>query len=262
MDVLIEELEGSVWVAAIKNRKIYGLEVDPYTEEVRFGSIYRAKVERIDATMDSAFVRLDVDNTGILNAKDILIRDKNGEYIRHKNEPIGKLLKPGQYVLVQAKAGYLPKDDQNAETLEHKTPRVSMNITIRGRYLVYTPLYGENRVSKRIRNKTRRQQLFDMLETLEECEGCILRAAAADTQTDILIEENRILKAMWEQLNAYNKGDDYGLIMDGPDAIQRTFSDLAGERIERIEVVTMDHFQEVEEWCESLRLIWSQKSCP
>lgn len=253
MDILIEELEGSIWVAAIKNKRLHSLEVDPYSEEVRWGSIYRAKVERIDATMEAAFVRLDVDNMGILNAKDVLIRDKNGDYKRDKETPIGKLLKPGQYVLVQAKAGYLPKEDPSDETLEEKSPRVSMNITLPGRYLIYTPLDPNNVVSRRIRNKKLRKQLLEMLNAMEGCDnctGCILRAASANTQTEILSEEHRILKAMWEQMSAYNKGDDYGLIMAGPDAIQRTFSDQAGELIERIEVVTMEHFQDAEEWCE------------
>jgi len=44
-------------------------------------------------------------------------------------------------------------------------------------------------------------------------------------------------------------GSDPGLIALGPDAIQRTLSDQAAQRIERIEVVTMEHFEEVEEWC-------------
>src|SRR5690606_15254868 len=39
------------------------------------------------------------------------------------------------------------------------------------------------------------------------------------------------------------------LIMLGPDAIQRTLSDQAGHTIDRIEIVTMDHFDKVEEWC-------------
>ncbi|MCB1579405.1 MAG: ribonuclease E, partial [Alphaproteobacteria bacterium] len=66
MDILIEELEGSLWAAALKNGRLEGLEVDPPYEEIRWGSIYWAKVKTIDKALDAVFVDLDGDNTGIL----------------------------------------------------------------------------------------------------------------------------------------------------------------------------------------------------
>lgn len=38
--------------------------------------------------------------------------------------------------------------------------------------------------------------------------------------------------------------------MEGPDAFQRTIGDQAGNNIERIEIVTMDRFQQIEDWCQ------------
>ncbi|HEY8190531.1 MAG TPA: ribonuclease E/G, partial [Micavibrio sp.] len=119
-----------------------------------------------------------------------------------------------------------------------------------GRYLIYTPMAPENRVSQRIRDKKLRQSLMAMLDSLEAVRGMILRAAAAHTQTDILIRESKILKSIWEQLQPHFSGEEPGLIMEGPDALQRILGDYSGKQIERIEVVTMDHFQQAEEWCE------------
>ena len=39
MDILIEELSGSLWVAAVDKGTLRGLEIDPYPERVRYGSL-------------------------------------------------------------------------------------------------------------------------------------------------------------------------------------------------------------------------------
>ncbi len=251
VDILIEEVDGSLWSAALENGRLSGLEVDPSGEEVRWGSIYWARVFRIDAALDAAFVDLDGSNKGILNCGDVYLRNEDGTITRGGNVAIGKLLRPGQMVAVQAKNGYLPKeeDDENIHS-EDKIPTVNMNIALNGRYLIYTPMAPENRVSQRIRDKKLRQSLMAMLDSLEAVRGMILRAAAAHTQTDILIRESKILKSIWEQLQPHFSGEESGLIMEGPDALQRILGDYSGKQIERIEVVTMDHFQQTEEWCE------------
>jgi Rne/Rng family ribonuclease len=81
-------------------------------------------------------------------------------------------------------------------------------------------------------------------------QGVILRASAADMQTDILIREAKILKDIWERIQVYFAGDEVGLIMEGPDAFERTIGDQSGTTIDRLEIVTMDRYQEIEEWCE------------
>lgn len=251
IEILIEETDESLWAAALEDGKLSGLEVDPSLEEVRWGSVYWARVFRIDAALDAAFVDLDGSNKGILNCADVYLKKEDGTITRGGGVAIGKLLRPGQMVAVQAKSGYLPKDDDDDENIhsEKKIPPVSMNVAINGRYLIYTPMAPENRVSQRIRDKKLRTSLMAMLDALDEVRGMILRAAAAHTQTDILIRESKILKSIWEQLQPHFDGDEPELIMEGQDALQRIFSDYSSKQIERIEVVTMDHYQHVEEWC-------------
>ncbi len=249
MDILIEELNGSLWVAALERKKLIGLEIDAEHEAVRWGSIYWARVIRIDASLDAAFLDLDGENKGILYNRDVRITGKDGIIIKGGNVAIGKLLSAGQMILVQAKAGYLPKADDE-EKWEDKTPVVSMAISLPGRYLIYTPYEIDNRISQRIRDRKLRSQLLAMVEKLEATEGCILRAAAANTQTEILVREGKLLRLEWDHLLEHAKGDKAQLILLGPDAISRTLSDQSRARIDRIEVVTMDHFQAAEEWCE------------
>lgn len=250
MEILVDEMEGSLWVATTEKHKLIGLEIDPVNEEVRWGSIYWAKVRTIDKAMDAAFVQLDEDNTGILNNKDVRIVNDKGEIIKGGDVAIGKLLQPGDMIAVQAKSGYLPRLDDANITLEDKSARVSMDITLPGRHLIFSPMMSENRISKRIHDKKQRKQMTKMLNNVENIKGCILRASAANTQTDMLISEGGILKHIWEQLQTYLTGKDPQLIMQGPDAVQRTLSDQAGSTISTIDVVTMEQYQHVEEWCE------------
>lgn len=245
MDILVDEHEGSLWVATIEKRKLIGLEIDPYEEEVRYGTIYWGEVIRIDKALDAAFINLDDENTGLLHNADILIDGKKGG-----KDAIGKHLKAGDKIAVQAKSGYLPREDSADLTIEDKSARVSMNITIPGRHLIYSPFTQEKRISRRITDKKQRKQLTKMLNSVENIDGCILRASAANVQTDILIRESKILREIWEQIQEFLKGDEISPIMMGPDALQRTLSDQAGKTIASLDIVTMERYQEVEEWCE------------
>lgn len=250
MDILVEEINNSLWVAALEKGRLEGLEVDPDVEEVRWGSVYWAKVARVDKAQDAVYVNLDGDNIGILYNADVRIKQKDGTYKKGGDVPIGKVLQPGEMIAVQAKSGYIPSPEDEDVRMEKKKPRVSMNLTLHGRYLIHAPLEKENRVSQRIRGAKLREQMMEMLDSLDDAEGFILRAAAADMQTDILMRESKIMRAIWGQLQEHLKGENPALIMLGPDAVQRVLGDNAGRMIDVIEVTTMNQYQEAEEWCE------------
>ncbi len=249
MDILIEEYQGRIWAAALNRGRLDGMEVDPAHEAVRWGSIYWAKVSRIDAALDAAFLDLDGNFEGILFNKDIRTRDKDGKPVKGGDKAIGKVLKPGDMLAVQAKSAYLPRTHDFEVAPELKNAQMSMDITIPGRYLIYAPMMDKNQISQRIRGKKLREKLKVMLNDLDTMKGLILRASAASLQTDILLREAKILYSIWDQIQEFFKDKEPALIMLGPDSIQRILSDKATESLERIEVVTMDHYDQVEEWC-------------
>jgi len=249
VDILIEEFEEKIWSVALENGRLEGLEIDPTNETVRYGSIYWAKVARIDKALDAAFLDLDGENTGIIFNADCRFADVDGNPKKGGEKAIGKTLSPGDMIPVQAKSGYLADIEGNLIGNEDKMARMSMDITIQGRYLIYCAMMNSNRISQRIRGKDLRAKLDKMVQSIEDMEGLILRSAAADMQTEILQREARILKEMWLQISAYFEGNAPTLIALGPDSIQRILSDKAAGAIDRIEIVTMDHFEQVEEWC-------------
>lgn len=247
LDILIEEFEGSLWAAALDNGRLEGLEVDPSNEEVRWGSVYWARVKTIDAALDAVFLDLDGDNTGILYNSDVRLKTKKGEIKKGGEKAIGKIFQPGDFIPVQAKTAYITR--RSGEKTENKITQMSMDITLSGRYLILCGMMNENRVSQRINDKKLRTTILKTLDGIREKEGFIVRAAASIIQTEILMREAKILKAAWTDIQNYFKGDTPNLIMLGPDAMQRCLSDKADFQIDIIEVVTMDHFHHVEEWC-------------
>ena len=251
LEILIDDLEESLWVAAVEKNELIGLEIDPADEEVRWGSIYWAKIVRIDKAMDAAYVELDEDNYGLLHNTDTRIKDeKTGLYKKGGDAQIGKNFKAGDMIAVQAKSGYLVSEDEYEAAMEDKSAKVSMDITLPGRHLIFAPFINENKISSRIRDKKQRKQVRKMLNNLDGLEGFILRASALNTQTDVLIREAQIVKEIWEQLKNFFEGKDAQLIMLGPDAMQRTFGDHAAGTIDQIDIISMDQYQETEEWCE------------
>lgn len=253
MDILIEDLEGSLWVAAInKKHVIQNLEIDPFVEIIRWGSVYMGRVGRIDTANNAAYVDLGHGFRGILYAKDVRTGDPDPAK-NPKGQKIGHLLRSGQMVMVQVKtprnpAGWEQDDDGNPDA--NKVSRVSMDIALAGRYLIYTPFSSNNRISKRITDKDLRKDMSAMLKDIDSIQGCILRASAANCQTDMLVRECKILHAIWENLLTYGSEQEPALLMLGPDAIQRTLGDLAAEQIHSITVSTMEIFEDAEEWCD------------
>lgn len=251
MDILIEELDGGLWTAAVDRRRLQGLEVDPGQEGVRWGSIYYGRIIKIDKALDAVFVDLDGTHTGILHNPDVRIFDpKTGILLSGGKMGISKRLRAGEMIPVQAKSGFTAANPSLPPDPENKLPKLSMDITLPGRYLVHAPYMCENQISSRVRNKFLREQMTKMLSIFTPAQGMILRSSAADMQTDILLREARILKTIWEQIQPFFAGDTPILVMDGPDSFQRTIGDQSSARIDRIQVTTMDHYQQIEEWCE------------
>lgn len=255
--VLIEEFEGGVWAAAVgADNRLDALEIDPASEEVRWGSIYWARVKTIDSALDAVFLDLDGTNTGILYNQDVRIRDKSGKIIKGGGKGIGKILKPGQFIAVQAKTAYIAAPQGSgggsgggAANRESKIPQMSMDITMAGRYLIFCAMEQKNRLSQRITDKNLRALIQKTLDRIRQKQAYIVRAAASNVQTEILAREAEILASAWKDVSLHLSGEEPRLIMLGPDAVQRILSDKAAQQIDRIEVVTMQHYNFVEEWC-------------
>ena len=113
------------------------------------GNVYKGKVDNVLPGLEAAFVDIGLDKNGFLHADDVVFPGvdvaRRGRGARTKGKRITELLKPGQEILVQA----------IKDPLKTKGPRLSMQLSIAGRYLVYVPQGEGVGVSRRLDDKER-----------------------------------------------------------------------------------------------------------
>ncbi len=134
------------------------------------GNIYKGKVDNVLPGMEAAFVDIGLERNGFLHVDEIVL--PGGEQApkrgRGKGRRIDELIKPGQEIIVQ-----VVKDP-----LKTKGARLSMNVSIAGRYLVYAAQGSGVGVSRRL-SDSERDRLRKMVDrTYKGPGGLIVRTAA------------------------------------------------------------------------------------
>ncbi len=165
------------------------------------GNIYKGKIDNVLPGMEAAFVDIGLERNGFLHVDEIVL--PNGEQAprrgRGKGRRIDELIKPGQEIVVQ-----VVKDP-----LKSKGARLSMNVSIAGRYLVYAPQGSGVGVSRRL-SDSERDRLRKMVDrTYKGPGGLIVRTAAHGAKKADFVREvgylhklNDVLDRRTEQIVA------------------------------------------------------------
>jgi ribonuclease G len=157
------------------------------------GNIYKGKVDNVLPGLEAAFVDIGLDKNGFLHVDEIVLpgvetprrgRGKEG------GKKISDLLKPGQEVVVQ-----VVKDP-----LKTKGARLSMELTVAGRYMVYTPTGEGVGVSKRLDDKERDRLRREARGLDLHGGGAIVRTAASGAKREDFERELQYLFKLHEVL--------------------------------------------------------------
>jgi ribonuclease G len=165
------------------------------------GNIYKGKVDNVLPGMEAAFVDIGLERNGFLHVDEIVLPDgtqapKRG---RGSGKRIDELIKSGQEIIVQ-----VVKDP-----LKSKGARLSMNVSIAGRYLVYAPQGSGVGVSRRL-TESERDRLRKMVDrTYKGPGGLIVRTAAHGAKKADFVREigylhklNEVLQRRAEKVEA------------------------------------------------------------
>jgi ribonuclease G len=145
------------------------------------GNIYKGKVDNVLPGMEAAFVDIGLERNGFLHVDEIVMPDgrqvpKRG---RGSGKRIDELIKSGQEIIVQ-----VVKDP-----LKSKGARLSMNVSIAGRYLVYAAQGSGVGVSRRL-TESERDRLRKMVDrTYKGPGGLIVRTAAHGAKKSDFVRE-------------------------------------------------------------------------
>jgi ribonuclease G len=136
------------------------------------GNIYKGRVDNVLAGLEAAFVDIGLEKNGFLHVDEIVLpgvdAPRRGRGSGRDGRQITDMLKPGQEIVVQ-----VVKDP-----LKTKGARLSMDLTIAGRYMVYAP-YGEGvGVSRRLEEKERERLRKEAAKLDLHGSGAIIRTAA------------------------------------------------------------------------------------
>ncbi len=183
------------------------------------GNIYKGKVDNVLNGMEAAFVDIGLERNGFLHVDEIVL--PNGKQApkrgRGSGPKIGEMLKSGQEILVQ-----VVKDP-----LKTKGARLSMNLSIAGRYLVYAPAGGGVGVSRRL-SESERDRLRKMVDrTYKGPGGLIVRTAAHGAKKSDFVREIGYLHKLYDVLERRSeKTKAPGLVFQEADLAVRVLRDV------------------------------------
>ena len=206
------------------------------------GNIYVGRVARVLPGMQSAFIEIGLERAGFLHVADIWEERQNTQPSDAPAKPIERILSEGQSRLVQ-----VIKDP-----IGTKGARLSTQISIAGRLVVYLPQDPHIGISQRIEDETERQLLREKLAQLlsaDETGGFIIRTVA-ETATDAELRGDiEYLKKLWHGIRGRAlTAPAPTLLYQDLSLAQRVLRDIAGESTGRIIIDSRENFQKLQEF--------------
>ncbi|MFP6815096.1 MAG: Rne/Rng family ribonuclease, partial [Pseudomonadales bacterium] len=188
-----------VRVALVDGQKLYDLDIENRGREQKKASIYKAKITRVEPSLEAAFVDFGADRHGFLPLKDIsrqYFKKKPGE---GSKLIISELVHERQEILVQ-----VDKEERGT-----KGAALTTFISLAGRYLVLMPNNPRaGGISRRIEGDDREQlrQAFSELN-IPDGMGVIVRTAGVDRSAEELQWDLDYLLQLWDSIGKANDAE-------------------------------------------------------
>jgi ribonuclease G len=203
------------------------------------GNVYKGKVVRVLPGMQAAFVDIGLERAGFIHASDITGGDSQ--------TPISSLLHEGQSLVVQV----------TKDPIASKGARLTNQLAIPSRYLVYMPDTDHVGVSQRIDDAEERDRLRALVvesikqEGLIDKGGFILRTAAEGAGEEEINADTRYLKRLWDTLSERLQGAKVpSLVYDELPLFLRSMRDYARPEISRVLIDSKETYQRIEKFVE------------
>lgn len=197
------------------------------TEQL-MGNVYRGRVVDVLPSMQAAFIDIGLEKNAFLYIDDALAPDWQ-QGARDAAKPnIRELVRKGEELLVQI----------NKEATGTKAPRVTTQIGLPGRILVYMPQSRQVSVSRKIGQEQERRRLQQLATSLlTPGEGVILRTLAEGVEAKRIENELRYLRTVWQEaLNEAKSAKPPSLVYQDADLVIRTVRDTLAEDVEELVV--------------------------
>ncbi|TQM38097.1 translation initiation factor IF-2 N-terminal domain-containing protein [Pseudonocardia cypriaca] len=202
---------------------------DSATGKSLVGNIYLGRVQNVLPSMEAAFVDIGRGRNAVLYAGEV---DWDAAGLGGKQRRIEQALSSGDSVLVQV----------TKDPIGHKGARLTTQISLAGRFLVYVPSGGAAGISRKLPD-VERKRLKDMLKEIVPSEaGVIIRTASEGVSQEALERDVRRLQAQWEvvkgkaEATGPNKPKAPVLLYEEPDLLIKVVRDQFNEDFSRLVV--------------------------
>jgi ribonuclease G len=239
-EILINVTPQEIRVAILENGMLHDLYIERSRSRGLVGNVYKGKVVRVLPGMEAAFVDIGMEKAAFLHVSDVARNNKNHNETVH----VDQVLHEGQSILVQ-----VLKDQ-----LGTKGARLTTNITIPSRYLVFMPNADNIGVSSRIENEEVRVRLKNELLAQEhrlEGAGYILRTAAEAAGKEAIASDIKYLNRLWSNINSTAEIEAGNVVHKDLPLFLRVLRDMVDEDLEVIRVDSRETYITMLEFAES-----------
>lgn len=231
-EILINITPNESRVALVENGVLQEVYIERAAKRGLVGNVYKGKVSRVLPGMQAAFIEIGLDRAAFLHASDIQVEGENS-----KIESINSLVSEGQEICVQ-----VVKDP-----LGTKGARLTTQVSIPSRFLVFMPGVQHIGISQKIENEEERNHLRSKLEELaigEHAGGYIVRTAAEGISDEEIQADVDYLQRMWIAIKEKMKTDNVSrLIHEDLPLAMRMMRDLVNPEIEKIRIDSKETFE-------------------
>jgi ribonuclease G len=238
-DILINGSPQETRVAIIENGAVQELHLERTLERGLVGNVYAGRVARVLPGMQSAFIDIGLERAAFLHVAD-LQRDESATQGREHAPPvpIEKQVFEGQTLVVQ-----VIKDP-----IGTKGARLSAQISIAGRLLVFLPQDGRIGISQKIGSHELREQLRQRMQALvgDAAGGFILRTNAEEATDAELAEDIAYLRKTWSNIRERAvKAAAGSLLHQDLNLAQRVLRDMTNEQTQSVRIDSRMQFDEL-----------------
>lgn len=242
-DMIVREKDGRIQIGVLEDSVLVEHYVARSQETSLIGNVYLGRVQNVLPSMEAAFVDIGRGRNAVLYSGEVdwdAAAEAGGA-----NQPrkIELALKQGDTVLVQV----------TKDPVGHKGARLTSQISLPGRYVVYVPNGSMNGISRKLPDTERSRLKKILKEVMPENAGVIVRTAAEGATEEQLTLDVQRLIAQWESISKkVEKQNAPALLHSEPDLLVKIIRDVFNEDFQRLIIAGQEAKATITEYLEAV----------
>lgn len=238
--MIVREKDGRTQIAVLEDGVLVEHYVSQQSQASMAGNVYLGRVQNVLPSMEAAFVDVGKGRNAVLYAGEV-----NWDAAGLEGQPrrIEQALKSGDSVLVQV----------TKDPIGHKGARLTSQVTLAGRYLVFVPGGGMTGISRKLPDTERSRLKKILREVVPEGAGVIVRTAAEGASEDELRADVERLQGQWDAIQEKSKKANAPALLQGePDMAIRVVRDIFNDDFSSLVVQGEGAWDEIAHYVEEL----------